>query len=85
MNTLTPDQIPTSCEVAGIHMPIGIPWVCGRSPTTHTLEGRIYHCEDGDLVPIRLYICDLCVRRYTTDKKIRKYIDIQPLTTYEFV
>lgn len=82
MNTLRPTQIPTRCEVAGVRMPAIIPWVCGGSPVTHTLEGRIYHCEDKDLIPIRLYICEACALKYTRTQG--KFIDVQPLTEYTF-
>ena len=82
MNTLTPAQIPNRCEVAGVRMPAVIPWLCGRSPVTHTLDGRIYHCEDRDLTPIRVYICTPCAHKYIKEQK--DFVDVQPLTAYQF-
>lgn len=78
--TLSPGQIPSSCEVARIQMPAVIPLVCRRSPVTHTLEGRVYNCEDKDLIPIRLYICTPCATKYRGGM----WVLITPLTEYEF-
>lgn len=86
MNTLTPAQIPSSCEVARVLMPSRIPWVCGDSPVTHTLEGRVYQCEDDDLIPITLYICAYCAVTYTDSRvAATRFCLVTPLTEYEFV
>ena len=84
MNTLTEAQLPTTCEVAGVRMPLMLTWVCGNSPVTHTLDGRIYNTDKDQLTPIRMYICASCALRYTRDPQISKVIDIIPLTEYTF-
>ena len=83
--TLTEAQIPSSCEVARVLMPSRIPWVCSDSPVTHTLEGRIYQCEDDDLVPIRLYICTSCAVKYIDPRvTATRFCLVTPLTEYQF-